>query len=99
MYIQDTAVSISTGHQIADGGAASTRPGYLEARNRKLVHQQQATSNTDIHQVLCSTRIYINGFLAGTTDIEMKRLITLSGGQVLFVKCLINASPLLLAVD
>ena len=36
--------------------------------------------------VLSNTRIYINGYLRGTTDIEMKRVITEAGGQVLFVQ-------------
>jgi hypothetical protein len=36
--------------------------------------------------VLSNTRIYINGYLRGTTDIEMKRVIAEAGGQVLFVQ-------------
>jgi hypothetical protein len=36
--------------------------------------------------ILSNTRIYINGYLRGTTDIEMKRVITEAGGQVLFVQ-------------
>ena len=36
--------------------------------------------------VLSNTSIYINGYLRGTTDIEMKRVIAEAGGQVLFVR-------------
>ena len=28
--------------------------------------------------------VYINGYLADTTDIEMKRIVTLAGGQILY---------------
>ena len=35
--------------------------------------------------VMEGVRVYINGYLCDTTDIEMKRTVTLAGGQVLFV--------------
>lgn len=35
--------------------------------------------------VMAGVRVYINGYLCDTTDIEMKRTVTLAGGQVLLV--------------
>lgn len=35
--------------------------------------------------VMEGVRVYINGYLCDTTDIEMKRTVALAGGQVLFV--------------
>lgn len=35
--------------------------------------------------VMTGVRVYINGYLSDTTDIEMKRTVTLAGGQVLSV--------------
>ena len=35
--------------------------------------------------VMQGVRVYINGYLSDTTDIEMKRTVALAGGQVLFV--------------
>lgn len=40
--------------------------------------------------VMAGVRVYINGYLCDTTDIEMKRTVTLAGGQVLFVSSLIH---------
>lgn len=31
-----------------------------------------------------NVRIYINGYLEGTTDIEMKRIVTIAGGQIMY---------------
>ena len=52
---------------------------YLEVRAKKLAEQlpQESTS-----QVLRNVRVYINGYLEDTTDIEMKRIVTLAGGQI-----------------
>lgn len=76
----DHVVSLATGHQKPDG-PSHTRL-YVKERNAKLRDQrEEATSN-----VLSNTSIYINGYLRGTTDIEMKRVITEAGGQVLFVQ-------------
>ena len=35
--------------------------------------------------VMTGVRVYINGYLSDTTDIEMKRTVTLAGGQILSV--------------
>jgi hypothetical protein len=41
--------------------------------------------------VLNNTRIYINGYLQDTTDIEMKRVIIEAGGRVVFVWDALNS--------
>ena len=51
--------------------ATSTSKGDEPPKTKKLVMQ--------------GVRVYINGYLCDTTDIEMKRTVTLAGGQVLFV--------------
>ncbi|KAH9179814.1 hypothetical protein EDB89DRAFT_1835790, partial [Lactarius sanguifluus] len=75
--VRHHVVSLATGHQKPDG--PSHRRVCVKERNAKLRDQrEEATSN-----VLNNTSIYINGYLRGTTDIEMKRVITEAGGQVL----------------
>lgn len=54
----------------------------MSARHRKLADQLPETSDT---HVLRNVRVYINGYLDNTTDIEMKRIVTLAGGQVMCV--------------
>jgi len=54
----------------------------VKERNTKLRDQREKAMSS----VLSNTSIYINGYLRGTTDIEMKRVITEAGGQVLFVQ-------------
>lgn len=73
----DHVVSLATGHQKPEG--SSHRRAYAKERNAKLKDQRDET----ITSVLSNTRIYINGYLRGTTDIEMKRVITEAGGQIL----------------
>ena len=76
----DHIVSAATGHQRSDG--RGPRMSYLEVRAKKLEKQlpQEASS-----QVLSNVRVYINGYLEDTTDIEMKRIVVLAGGQVQYV--------------
>lgn len=56
---------------------------YIRDRERKLTDQKEKCSGTS-GLVLQHARIYIDGYLEGTTDIEIKRLIALGGGHVLF---------------
>ena len=51
---------------------------YIKARVRKLAAQLPETET----QVLRGVRVYINGYLDNTTDIEMKRIVSLAGGQM-----------------
>lgn len=55
----------------AASSSSSTLKGDESSKTKKLVMQ--------------GVRVYINGYLCDTTDIEMKRTVTLAGGQVLFV--------------
>jgi hypothetical protein len=78
----DRAISTATGHQVADQRV--NRRLYIEDRDRKLVNQREKAPDQK-NEILSQARIYIDGFLEHTTDIEIKRLITLAGGQVMFV--------------
>jgi hypothetical protein len=74
----DRVISLTTGHQKPDG--RSHRQEYVSNRNQKLKDLRKAV----VSGALCNTRIYINGYLRDTTDIEMKRIITEAGGQALY---------------
>lgn len=79
---QDVVVSAATGHQRGDGRGRCHIAEYFEDRNRKLAIQRKEVSNAGILQ---NVRVYIGGYLGGTTDIEMKRIIGLAGGTTLYV--------------
>ena len=70
--------STSTGHQVSDGRTGQRT--HLRGRERKLVIQQ--AESCDEAQVLKNVRVYINGFLEDTTDIEMKAIVVRAGGQI-----------------
>ncbi|KAJ7129518.1 hypothetical protein C8R44DRAFT_776985 [Mycena epipterygia] len=72
--------STATGHQVAEGKI--NRRLYLEDRAKKI-KVQSAVPVPEQPQVLVNVRCYINGFLADTTDLEMKRIIISAGGKVL----------------
>jgi hypothetical protein len=57
---------------------------YVEDRERKLADQREKCSDPR-GLILRYARIYIDGYLEGKTDIEIKRLITLGGGRIMFV--------------
>ncbi|KAJ7765019.1 hypothetical protein DFH07DRAFT_811153 [Mycena maculata] len=74
--------STATGHQVSEG--RTNRRLCLEDRARKI--KAQTTGEATREQppkVLANVRCYINGFLAGTTDLEMKRLVISAGGVIL----------------
>ncbi|KXN86405.1 DNA repair protein REV1 [Leucoagaricus sp. SymC.cos] len=77
----DRVVSISTGHQI--GEERQNRRLYLQDRERKLSAQRNPSTNSN--GILRSVRVYLSGYSDGTTDIEMKRIITEAGGQAVMV--------------
>jgi len=79
----DFVFSTSTGHQVSD--VRRNRRLHFEDREHKLVHQRNVNSSSDMPQIFRNVRVYINGFLDNTTDIEMKRIITQSGGQIAYV--------------
>ncbi|KIM68832.1 hypothetical protein SCLCIDRAFT_897603 [Scleroderma citrinum Foug A] len=77
----DTVVSAAAGHQRGERRGRGDGKQYFEDRNKKLHlqrNQEQSSSG-----VLRNIRVYIGGYLSGTTDIEMKRIIALAGGTTL----------------
>ncbi|KAI0353537.1 hypothetical protein OH77DRAFT_1427229 [Trametes cingulata] len=76
----DHICSAATGHQRSEG--RGPQKSYWQARTKKLANQLPEKP-TEGAQVLRNVRIYINGYLEDTTDIEMKRIVTLAGGQVM----------------
>lgn len=81
-------VSFATGHQVSEGRKHQGRE-YAEQRKEKLKGQQNSAPSG----VLGGTRIYIDGYLEGTTDIEMKRIIAEAGGQVMYVLLIPSGLP------
>lgn len=51
------------------------------ARNLRPVKREELAKGKD--SVLRGVRVYIDGYLAGTTDIEMKRIVAGAGGVTL----------------
>jgi hypothetical protein len=72
----DRVVAVSTGHQVNE--ERQNRRLYFEDRERKLNAQQDSSTSG----VFRSVRVYLSGYLSGTTDIEMKRIIAQAGGQI-----------------
>lgn len=78
-------VSAATGHQRGDGRANGPQKTYFEHRRKKLSEQKVAAAGnaSSEPQVMRNVRVYINGYLSNTTDIEMKRIVVRAGGDVL----------------
>jgi hypothetical protein len=78
---------LASGHQRSER-RSGVRTGHYEDRTRKLTqqHEEQASETT----ILNGIRLYINGYLSDTTDIEMKRIVTQAGGQIMSVHSLNN---------
>ena len=74
----DHVVAFATGHQVAEG--PRKQRAYMLDRTEKLSAQRETTDHDA--GILKDTKIYINGYLESTTDIEMKRIITQAGGQI-----------------
>lgn len=80
--LSDHIVSAATGHQRSDG-RGQVNKGYMASRSAKLRSQLPERLEGPEGEILRGVRIYINGYLEDTTDIEMKRIVTLAGGQIL----------------
>lgn len=76
----DHISSAATGHQRSERRV--NQKNYWESRNEKLAQQRPEKPSGSEANVLRNVRVYINGYLDGTTDIEMKRIVTLAGGQI-----------------
>lgn len=73
----DHVVSAATGHQRSDGRGSARQ--YYESRKQKLEYQTPSKGSA----LFSNVRVYINGYLRDTTDIEMKRIVAQAGGEVL----------------
>ena len=80
-------VSLATGHQRSER-RSGVRTDYIQDRSKKL--KEQRDELLPEASVLNNVRVYINGYLSDTTDIEMKRIVTQAGGQVVLVQCTRN---------
>ncbi|KAF9534182.1 BRCT domain-containing protein [Crepidotus variabilis] len=76
-------VAFSRGHQEAEERIDHTK--YMAHREAKLKVQRDniKSSESSNNQVLSGVKAYINGYLESTTDIEMKRVVTEGGGQII----------------
>jgi len=72
--------SVATGHQRAEGRRSQD---YFKSRNSKL--RDQAKERGQENQVFASCVVYINGYMKGTTDLEVKRVVGLGGGRLRYV--------------
>jgi len=57
----------------------------MATRSSKLREQQRERATSDVG-ILRNTRIYINGYLESTTDLEMKRIVVEAGGEIVQVR-------------
>jgi len=57
----------------------------MATRSNKLREQQRERATSDVG-ILRNTRIYINGYLESTTDLEMKRIVVEAGGEIVQVR-------------
>lgn len=88
LIASDTVVSATTGHQRGERRTPHgvSAKAYFEERSRKLSRQRE---NATPKSVLNNVRVYIDGYVSGTTEIEMKRIITQAGGTTLYVPQLV----------
>jgi hypothetical protein len=55
---------------------------YLADRSKKL--KEQLARPVDDARVLAGVRVWIDGYLEGTTDIAMKDVVKRAGGEILW---------------
>ncbi|EJU06428.1 hypothetical protein DACRYDRAFT_19592 [Dacryopinax primogenitus] len=72
--------SAATGHQRSDGRRSQL---YFKSRNIKL--REQAKERGHENEVFHGCVVYINGYMNGTTDLEVKRIVGLGGGRVRYM--------------
>ena len=77
-------VAFSTGHQVAE--ERTNQRSYMAIREDKLrvQHDEVSKSGNDGNKILKGTRIYVNGYLESTTDLEVKRIVIQLGGQLVY---------------
>jgi hypothetical protein len=79
-HVSDYVAPDATGHQRSEERFDRTR--YLQDRKQKLEVQLPTISGGD--GVLSGVRVWIDGFLEGTTDIAMKAVVKKAGGDILY---------------
>jgi len=84
LYLTDHVVSLASGHQRSERRSGVRAHDYLQDRTSKLTEQRE--DRTPETMILCGVRVYINGYLSDTTDIEMKRIVTQAGGGTVSVR-------------
>ncbi|KZP00016.1 hypothetical protein CALVIDRAFT_552878 [Calocera viscosa TUFC12733] len=72
--------SVATGHQRAEGRRSQM---YFKSRNTKL--RDQAKERGQENDVFRGCVVYVNGYMKGTTDLEVKRIVGLGGGRARYV--------------
>jgi len=82
LCLTDHVVSLASGHQRSER-RSGVRTGYLQDRTSKLTEQRE--DRTPEAMILGGVRVYINGYLSDTTDIEMKRTVIQAGGEIVSV--------------
>jgi len=79
-------VTFSTGHQVAEGRI--NQGSYMASREDKLRVQHDEIPKSryegNNNNILKGTRIYVNGYLESTTDLEVKKIIIQLGGQLVY---------------
>ncbi|KAF5390720.1 hypothetical protein D9757_002663 [Collybiopsis confluens] len=71
-------VSMASGHQVSE--SRRNHREYHDERSHKLAAQKEFATT----EILSNIKVYIDGLLEDTTDIEIKRIVSQAGGQVLY---------------
>jgi len=74
--------AFASGHQISEG---PRKQGSIMATRRSKLREQRERVASDVG-ILRNTRIYINGYLESTADLEMKRIVVEAGGEIVQVR-------------
>jgi hypothetical protein len=90
ILILDKILSTSTGHQVTEDTMSrkryfQERQSALGVQHRVAASTSSASASTPRTGIFGNVRVYINGYLEGTTDIEIKRLVIEGGGKVQYV--------------
>ena len=76
----DHYVAFATGHQVAQ--ERIDQRAYMSYREEKLQSQREVNNIDESNSIMKGVKIYVNGYLEGTTDIEIKKIVVQCGGQV-----------------
>ena len=81
----DHYVTFASGHQVAQ--ERIHQAAYITYREDKLQIQHEANNSIgdNNNALFKGVKVYINGYLEGTTDIEVKKVVVQCGGQIAWV--------------